>query len=469
LQNKICIVDTDKEIALFSLYLNRETGKTNGFYVKDSDSNKLSNILKHYAFDVPISVILLKRAEQSMLFQHDTYTRRLEVGKKRDAVELVTYVAAGSEYFKHRPFHVGEKQPFERGLLDNPKAKLRLQNKKMDFAKTHTSNVNISLVRTDNLPIQFAGISIRSTNREIRESANMESFKVSSEKQLLELAEKNEQIAEEVAKKNEEITKRLLQKSRLENNRFIIQKGFKTSKGNTERFIDKPDGTHFSVFAVKLVEAKFGKSFLLLVSEGRDTTAQALDKAKLTTIWATKNVADFIEPELLMLKYLGHGIFGSISGKPVMELDKVGVYYNQAKHKCAKVQISSMRQVDKESEIPEQKDNFLIANERYDIQNRMEQGHIRMDCSHAIDSVVKEGDTIEVRKYCDNKKSVLYTIGINGENKDVIGNAWLNELMRPSFSNRTKILPFMVLLVGPKKRHPIAKKSCFTFANSVLE
>jgi hypothetical protein len=184
------IIDTDKKIALFSLYLNHETGKTNGFYVKDTDSNKLSNILKYYSFDVPISVILLKRTEQSLLFQHDTYTRRLEVGKKRDAVELVTYVAAGSEYFKHRPFHVGEKQPFDRGLLDHPKAKLRLQNKRMDLAKTQTSNVNISLVRTDNLPLQFIGISIRSTNREIRESSNMESFKLASEKQLAEIKEK---------------------------------------------------------------------------------------------------------------------------------------------------------------------------------------------------------------------------------------------------------------------------------------
>jgi hypothetical protein len=123
-QSNTCIIDTDKKIALFSLYLNRETGKTNGFYVKESCSNKISNILKYYTFDLPISVILLKRDGENIRLQQDTYIRRLEVGKKRDPERLVTYVSAGTIYFKQRPLHVGEKQPHEMGLLDNVKVRL---------------------------------------------------------------------------------------------------------------------------------------------------------------------------------------------------------------------------------------------------------------------------------------------------------------------------------------------------------
>jgi hypothetical protein len=59
--SNICIVDTVKQLAFISLYLNKETGKTNGFYVKNTTSNKISNILKLYTFNTPIIVILLKR------------------------------------------------------------------------------------------------------------------------------------------------------------------------------------------------------------------------------------------------------------------------------------------------------------------------------------------------------------------------------------------------------------------------
>jgi hypothetical protein len=74
-----CLIDLQKKLAFLTLYLNKETGKTNGFFVKDVTSNKLSNILKLYTFNTPIVVVLLERdKDDAIRIQQDTYIKTLD-------------------------------------------------------------------------------------------------------------------------------------------------------------------------------------------------------------------------------------------------------------------------------------------------------------------------------------------------------------------------------------------------------
>jgi hypothetical protein len=83
--NNICLVDLDKKFGLLSLYINKLTGKTNSFYIKDVSSNKLSNFLKLYTFNVPIVVVLLKKDKETILLQQDTYIKTIESSAKKEA------------------------------------------------------------------------------------------------------------------------------------------------------------------------------------------------------------------------------------------------------------------------------------------------------------------------------------------------------------------------------------------------
>jgi hypothetical protein len=79
--SNIVIVGIEQKCALITFFLNKETGKTNGFYVKSVTNNKLSNILKLYTFNIPIIVVLLKRDGDNINIQQDTYTKMLENAK----------------------------------------------------------------------------------------------------------------------------------------------------------------------------------------------------------------------------------------------------------------------------------------------------------------------------------------------------------------------------------------------------
>jgi hypothetical protein len=94
----LCLIDIRKKLAFLTLYLNKEAGKTNGFYVKDINSNKLSNILKLYTFNTPIVVVLLERAnDDNIRIQQETYIKLLDTTGKQNYKELSTYITKGSK------------------------------------------------------------------------------------------------------------------------------------------------------------------------------------------------------------------------------------------------------------------------------------------------------------------------------------------------------------------------------------
>jgi hypothetical protein len=121
----------------------------------------------------------------------------------------------------------------------------------------------------------------------------------------------------------------------------------------------------------------------------------------------------------------------------------------------------------------------LQEKEKKDAQTKIEEIHASVedavmeyksllvkDCK-AIDSVIKVGDTIRVKNYCDKKKTILCVIQINQDTEEqVVSNPFLNELLVPLLTNTRAVLE---VLVGPKKNNPKAKKSYFTFNLPQLE
>jgi hypothetical protein len=134
--SNLCIIDTDKKLALITLYLNKETGKTNGFYVKNITSNKISNILKLYTFNTPIVMVLLKQDGENINIQQNAYTKMLENAKqpglrthvkKIDTAripDIFTYTTTGQKYFFSGVATTEEKQPQDVGIKDSFKCRL---------------------------------------------------------------------------------------------------------------------------------------------------------------------------------------------------------------------------------------------------------------------------------------------------------------------------------------------------------
>jgi hypothetical protein len=124
----LMLVDLTNKLALTCLYLNRETGKTNGFYQqKDISENTLSNIAKLYTFDLPIVVLLVETVGNSLEVQQDTYTKVLDAGladRKHKLSNFDTYCTSGDSFFKQCYAAEMDKQPVEMGLVSTPKCTL---------------------------------------------------------------------------------------------------------------------------------------------------------------------------------------------------------------------------------------------------------------------------------------------------------------------------------------------------------
>jgi hypothetical protein len=90
------------------------------------------------------------------------------------------------------------------------------------------------------------------------------------------------------------------------------------------------------------------------------------------------------------------------------------------------------------------------------------------DCT-PMDSSVVEGDTIIVKEYWDQKKSILCKIQINDSMvESIVAKAWLNEYIRIKIIDKQEKI--FGLLIGPKKRHPVTKNSCYAvFTKELVE
>ena len=115
---------------MFSYSINKYTNKVNGFYVKNISTNKISNVIKLYSFNVPIVVLSLRRSFNELELQQTTLEKELinTVDKRFVQDNLVTYITTGAKYFFPRKSIYVDSASV--GLGDSPIVRLLTQKTK---------------------------------------------------------------------------------------------------------------------------------------------------------------------------------------------------------------------------------------------------------------------------------------------------------------------------------------------------
>jgi hypothetical protein len=227
--------------------------------------------------------------------------------------------------------------------------------------------------------------------------------------------------------------------------------------------MDKENGTQMVVFAVKCNDGKFGKNYILLASGNSND----LSKGDFFSIWAIKSLYEYIDKNLDNWNKIEENLYGSLCEKGIMVVKKTGVYNNKQRNKCACVEVLEKREVFAEEENSTRKEEAKYCGEAR--RKLVICPLILKDCE-AIDTIVKEGDTIELRNYYEKTLRCYYKIAINGSEdlKAVIGNPWLNDVFKEA-TKEERIIPVLELLVGPKRRHPVSGRSVLTFTHRQTE
>jgi hypothetical protein len=278
--NNLLLVDLDNKVLMVNYNINKETNKQNSFFYDKVDDNIISNIAKLYTFNVPLIVVLLESKENKISVQQDTYIKIFDKncknsqirtrGKEKSEIEMfvedlidseykqpITYLTTGGERFKSISNNSDKRgmDPPQMGLIDNNTCKLRYLNSKQDIAKKHTKNIKIDFITYANKLLQYPkeNNTLRTLNKEIKESAKMDDFIELNADNIIKVIEGNNEEKE----KYKELTEMLTIGNRIE-----IAIKDRTRK-ITDKFTDIADNTTIYVYTFKYIETSYGMSILL--------------------------------------------------------------------------------------------------------------------------------------------------------------------------------------------------------------
>lgn len=496
----LCIVDLDNNIAFLCYSVNSITGKANGFYIKNLSTNKLSNIIKLYSFNVPIVVLSYKRNIDNLLLQHRTFEKELINGTNKFAIDnLITYLTNGSKYFTPKIYKENFNLPEHVGLVDSPIIRLRYPIKKNTYQIT-TRNIPIVLKQID-FQIKFPTESVNESKRKFREQLEESKFieensklisSVLEENKLLqeelsqkkanivdskvkELMEKNQKIMDANAKRLEEYNKNMEKYN--EQQEFVklknhIIKSFEIPFSNINKLIELKDKQHLFVFAVRFIETKYGENILIATSrEATITTDSHLD-----IYWGVKSLYNYVVENKSIYKELDIGIIGSSLGRFILEISKEGVYYNKSRNKCANIVICSCIKNHDEIDIANNPTEPYLEN-TIDVDKAIQQTNWRdvliLESNNAltfrpiggkpkiIDDLVKPGDIVEILNIYKFRKGYNLEIKIDGDIKTAKSNKFLDAIIKDKLQEDIKS-KFKVV-AGTVKLHPVSRRKMVSF------
>jgi hypothetical protein len=458
----LCLVDIEKKLAFVCLYLNKETGKTNGFYVRDCSNNMLSNILKLYTINVPLVVLLLNidRSSSSssstnfIEIQKDVYVKDIATDRqyRHNYPELITFTTNGSKYFYRCTAKEQDKQPQEMGLIDSDKCKLRIQTHKMDIVKQNTANINIVFIPTNvNVRLDFpdSATTFRQANRELQNRIKETKFQEANSTKIAEIVEKNKAVEREL----EEQLYRLHIKQNMDNT-------FYTTTGNIRKIIDIPDNTILYVFGVKETTTKFGPQKVLICSEEEEQT----DKTILEAYWSVAIINKYVDTYKTKWKKLLEESdgnedvwYGTYKGISIFKFRKLGFRYNQQRNKYALVEVLSGR--GNRSEDTTTTDIFKLP--RILATGYSSKGSVKIE-ELIRNNIIQTGDTITI-KTVSNRYTAKLLLQIEHKNntRSIIANYWLKDLYKKEIEkHKTSFscdIPQFSCIVGTEKYTPHKK------------
>jgi hypothetical protein len=447
--SNICIVDVNSNLAFVVLYTNKETGKTNGFYIKNVTSNKLSNVLKLYTFNTPIIVILLNRDGANINIQQDSYTKMLEsvkhpslrthntrVDTSRNP-DIFTYTTTGQKYFFAGVASTEEKQPPDAGFKDSYKCMLRIATAKNDVAKKSTTKVNVAFIvfPMDLLEFPQEGESVRKLNKIIQQETKMEKFVETKQEDLNKIAIKNKELEakQQIAAKRAKIKCNLLN---------VLS----TPIGNIKKIVDVTDNTLLYTFGFKEIKTRYGQQTIIACSESQELT----NTTTLAVYWSVSEISRYIEEKKQHWLQIEPNVFGSITSYSIFKFKKMGFCYNTKRNKCAKIQlIAGRRNVEEEETLKTEQIEEISINAK--------------ECSK-FDTLVREnvisvGDTITITGKRDLAKSVIIRFTHKNKVVNALANYAIKELLK-EHGECNKDMPYLACIVGPEK---LAKNKTFEY------
>ncbi|KAK8837707.1 hypothetical protein M9Y10_036247 [Tritrichomonas musculus] len=456
----LLILDLDNNLGLYSYSINKCTKKINGFFIKDISTNKISNLIKLYSFNTPIIVLSIRRSFDNLLIQQTTLEKKLinNVDKRFVMEELETYLTTGSKYFF--PKKSLNANPETTGLIDSPIVRLRTQRSKC-IGKLITGHVPIILREIDNIPLEFPNDKVTTIAKKYKEEQSEKLF-IESNKDLIETLNKENNKTKESAaqeqleliRKREELLATKEKEAKLLNH---ITNSFDIPHSNKKKLIELPDKTHLYIYAIKFITTKYGNTVLIATSTQTSITTES----PLDVYWGVKSILDYTNLHKEMWQILNYNMYGSAFGRPIMEIEKDGFYYNKSRNKCALINVVDCKETSGEafvhSELTEITIRRIIREELPENEFLLKHTYINTK-SDKIDNLVKEGDVIEVFNTFSYRNSNLVEFKIRGK-EDIISaksNKFLDDIIVGK-ENRFSIV------AGIVKTHPVSKRKCISF------
>ncbi|KAK8886408.1 hypothetical protein M9Y10_041871 [Tritrichomonas musculus] len=456
----LLILDLDNNLGLYSYSINKCTKKINGFFIKDISTNKISNLIKLYSFNTPIIVLSIRRSFNNLLIQQTTLEKKLtnNVDKRFVMEELETYLTTGSKYFF--PKKSLNANPETTGLIDSPIVRLRTQRSKC-IGKLITGHVPIILREIDNIPLEFPNDKVTTIAKKYKEEQSEKLF-IESNKDLIETLNKENNKTKESAaqeqleliRKREELLAIKEKEAKLLNH---IIESFDIPHSNKKKLIELPDKAHLYIYAIKFITTKYGNTVLIATS----TQTSISTESPLDVYWGVKSILDYTNLHKEMWQILDYNMYGSAFGRPIMEIEKDGFYYNKSRNKCALINVVDCKETSGEafvhSELTEITIKRILMEELPENEFLLKHTYINTK-SDKIDNLVKEGDVIEVFNTFSYRNSNLIEFKIRGK-EDIIS-AKSNKFLDDIIVGKENIFS---VVAGIVKTHPVSKRKCISF------
>jgi hypothetical protein len=443
------IVDLDNNLAFVCLYVNRETGKSNGFYLEDISENTLSNIAKLYTFDLPVVVLLLSLCvstseagteDNYWEVQQDTYIKTLDTTSKlkNKYTKLETLCTLGRSYFQQCSVTKDTPQPTSMGMVSTSKCTLSIQTNKRNYRRIITKSITIlldiveyPLLRTEE-DGEFE--SLRKENRKIKDKQEDK-----RDRERTETLEYREHV-EEVKAKNREIKQQLeLRLEQQKRHKEIVHRLNTTRCRDIRKLIDLENNTVLAVYGFKKIETKFGPHYIL--------ACRGKEVKNLCVYWGCKELDIFLQDHCAdLFVERDNGVYCS-SEKEMFSFRKIGVGYNAKRNKQVKIEVLTINE-------PSVGNNNNKMEELQKINAKVTE-------AKPIDKIIASGvltvgDIVEVVGYRKlhggiTPKLILELVGVvDGVNHIVLANHWLKQI----FAAKEPLNMAFAVMVGENKITP---------------
>ena len=423
--HNICIYNPQFNTALKTLFQNSLTGKSNGFFLKNVNTNNLSNALRYYTSNKPIIVLLTKIdfENNEISIQQDSYHR---IGQ-----ELKTYISNGNTC---KCVTLKDKIPENVGTYPNNTFNFILPKKSISLTSTK-NNIKFKKLDIDIKTFNYPKVSLRNINKINKEDYTIEKFKQEAEQKLINI-------------KNEEFKMQQIrdEHKQFEINRDLLTNILKNQNSHTINLTEFENNTLIFVYALKQINTRYGRNYTIMGSISDELN----EEVKLFQFWSNSYINSQIKfDKFKKIDFGDISAYGSISGYPLLTLVRKYNFTSKNNNQSTFIQIYGINYDIQEDEIENiqalNKLEILLANLN------------KRSCKEKIVEIVNTNDILHIVAHRSLNKSLIIKIKINDATDDhyIIASYFLKEIVLSKFKDENQFS----LVTGPYKTNPQKKPS----------